>query len=599
MKEQAPAPVVRIAASYARKSNANQLAVEDQHAVNIKAAERDGFHIPPHLCFSDDDTSGVTTRRKGWDQVWNIVESGNAPFERLYAVKKDRIGRFKDPGRHDYIRIHFQEHGVELRYSQGPNPDYSKGLTAEARVHAVDDRYSSIQAHTEWETIRQRARVGLRTQAKNGFYPGANAPYGTVRCLAHAHTRTIVQVIPDGLKIRADDHRYLLQWRTDGTVDVVKRIFDMVDLEDLSLQKIAAILQAEGTPPPRLLSEDESADPSAELKILRWERKSVFFILRNPIYQGDLVWGRSVSDLPPVLATLADTYGEEPILYPNFIADPPISREQFARVQERLDQRSESHSASRHSRQKYLLTGRLMCAACGAPWGGHESSRKDKHRRRYYRHGTNGTRTPGGTRTVSCASEGRYVRAADLEQQVVTDVLLNVCNDDVRAAVLAELERQASNADLDEQKLAQIDRSITDTLGHMKRAARSLSEATNDDVAKAHQSTIDHHAGTLHTLRRQREDLVLARERAEVARQNLSKTVPKMAELLKGFHDATDQQKKSILRTLIDRIALDADNQAVTVDVVLGVTKVQRKKTTGPNKTPGKNEPEKEGVDTQ
>ncbi|HEV3052505.1 MAG TPA: recombinase family protein [Longimicrobium sp.] len=93
MKEQTTPPAQRIAASYARKSDSNQQALKDQHAVNAMAASRDGFYIPAHLCFEDDDTSGVTTRRKGWDKMMNMAESGDPPFERLYAVKMDRVGR--------------------------------------------------------------------------------------------------------------------------------------------------------------------------------------------------------------------------------------------------------------------------------------------------------------------------------------------------------------------------------------------------------------------------------------------------------------------------------------------------------------------------
>ncbi|HEY0779095.1 MAG TPA: recombinase family protein, partial [Gemmatirosa sp.] len=74
----------RVGASYARKSDRDQEGLDSQHEGNASAAARDDYGVPSEYQFGDDDTSGVTTTRGGLDRLMALVESGRAPFDRVY-----------------------------------------------------------------------------------------------------------------------------------------------------------------------------------------------------------------------------------------------------------------------------------------------------------------------------------------------------------------------------------------------------------------------------------------------------------------------------------------------------------------------------------
>lgn len=56
-----------------------------------------------------------------------MIESGVAPVTGVYVRNKKGFGRWDDSGVHDHYRIHFMKYNVLLRYTEGGNPDYSKG----------------------------------------------------------------------------------------------------------------------------------------------------------------------------------------------------------------------------------------------------------------------------------------------------------------------------------------------------------------------------------------------------------------------------------------------------------------------------------------
>ena len=73
-------PVHGLAASYARKSEFKEAAIDAQHTTNVQRAHRDGWQLVDQLCFADDNTSGLKTTRDGMEDLLALIMSGKAPF---------------------------------------------------------------------------------------------------------------------------------------------------------------------------------------------------------------------------------------------------------------------------------------------------------------------------------------------------------------------------------------------------------------------------------------------------------------------------------------------------------------------------------------
>ena len=198
----------------------------------------------------------------------------------------------------------------------------------------LDETYSEFEtflARQELKTISRRLQRGLHKTIEEGGYV-ANAPYG--------YHKTTIDRRPT-LEIFEPEARY------------VRMMFDWYANERVGCQTIAHRLNQLGSTPHR----------AAE-----WGRTSVMRILRNPTYDGKVVWDR-VTHIrkgrrgnqkhiaiynPQEKWTI--TEGLHPALVPH---------ELFERVQEIFAGRY--HSPSFNGTIENPLAGIVLCANCGAP----------------------------------------------------------------------------------------------------------------------------------------------------------------------------------------------------------------------------------------
>lgn len=108
---------VQVAAIYARSATENPTGIREQQRACKAAARREGFNAPEEFRFIDDGWSGATTERPSFQSMVDLVESGEAPFGRVYVHDRSRLGRFSDPRQHFAIEMAFRSHGIEVRYA--------------------------------------------------------------------------------------------------------------------------------------------------------------------------------------------------------------------------------------------------------------------------------------------------------------------------------------------------------------------------------------------------------------------------------------------------------------------------------------------------
>jgi hypothetical protein len=137
-----------------------------------------------------------------------------------------------------------------------------------------------------------------------------------------------------------------------------------------------------------------------------------------------------------VLHTDADQYGTQPILYVEFISDPPVARDQWERVQERL-RGNPRRGGRKRSDPAYLLGGLVVCAHCGFKFYGNRMHReREGERYLYYRHHD---RESDGPR---CDFESLMVNVAQLHAAALRFTRAALAAGGLRVEAAAELRRQ-------------------------------------------------------------------------------------------------------------------------------------------------------------
>jgi len=242
---------MRMAAIYARVSSEQQReenTIASQTASLIEFAKSHDLEVPKEWVFEDEGYSGAILERPGLERVRDLAAEGQ--IQVVLAYSPDRLSR-----KYAYQILlieEFARHGVEVRFVKSP-----QGGSAEDQLLV---QFQGMIAEYERAQILERSRRGKRHRAQSGEVSVmSNAPYG------YRYLR----------KTDEAPAAYLI----DEEARVVRRIYDMYTVEELSIGEIARRLNREGVP-------TRKASP-------RWERSVVWAILRNPAYRGTACFGKT------------------------------------------------------------------------------------------------------------------------------------------------------------------------------------------------------------------------------------------------------------------------------------------------------------------
>jgi DNA invertase Pin-like site-specific DNA recombinase len=550
MSTLAPSPL-HLAASYERKSTVDAMGIEAQYIINAQCAARDGWRIPddPAFRFGDDATSGTTTSRPGLDRLMDMVKSGAALFTRLYIKDKTRLGRWQDPRMHSWFEVELKKKGVLVRYSEDEGlVDYD----ADPSTYMGSFMKSSVDSvMTSQERLRTTRRVmgGVHDRIRRGYFPGAIPPYGYERWLANGLTGEILQSVPIRGSIRMPNSVYVLRAATDGSAEIARDIFLGVEAGE-PLARIARRLVTDGVPSPGARREKPNAGA--------WSRGGIARMLRNPLYQGDLVWGRldraQLGPPVPIADVQLDKAGEVALLYTDFVKTPLVTRETWGTVQAILDGSRESCKGRRAASPDFLLSGLIKCATCGANFHGASSTRKYVNRRRYYRH----EQRRGSD--AACTTQRRYLLTEEIEPQIVELLrgwlrdghLLEIMRSEVtRLEKCDHEEKRRTELNHHEAEIARLTRSQVD-------AVRREVESTSATQALAYRHVAGELAGKIEAHKHAVGKLQGREETARAAAYRLTQA-QNWLKPLDIFELADAEEQRRIVRALIRRITVSLD----------------------------------------
>lgn len=380
--------------------------------------------------FVDDGYSGGNFNRPGFKEMLKQLEQGKANL----VITKDlsRLGRDMREASY-YAEQFFPEHGIQY-IAIADNFDTEHDNIMAPFLFAMNEVYLRDGS--------RKVKDVLRSKRESGQYC-ACPPYGYRKDQEDKH-----RLAPDEM-----------------TAPVVERIFQRAAAGDSS-RKIALDLNADGIIPPlkyRVLYRDEFSEEGASHASDTWNYTTVKRILKNPVYLGHTLLGKSKKvsvKSKKKVAVPRDSWAVTENTHP-----PLVDKTLFQRAQENLGRGSRDYRAYDQVR-KSIFGGVAVCAQCGHALCSCGTVYKGEREKYWYLSCTH------QRQDIANPCQGVRIRYADLMELVRQDLnsLLALSDGEVEELVQAAVRRMGSEESLKtrqlkreraEARVATIDKIIT------------------------------------------------------------------------------------------------------------------------------------------
>lgn len=415
---------------YARFSSDNQnpRSVADQIELCRERAAREGW--PVVATFEDSAISGAAgidqAQRPGLHAMLALVEAGAA--DQVLAESTDRIARHVADAHIVRERIEYAGARLFTLFDGAVTPMIGliKGFT--------DAQFRS--------DLAQRVKRGHRGSIKQGRSTGGVA-YGYRRANRFDERGDLVRGLRE---IDADE------------AEIVRRIFTEYDCGQ-SPRAIAGRLNADGIAAPRGSYWHTTA--------ISGSPRTSFGILRNPIYIGRLVYGRTKAVTNPVSRRRHSRPNADE---ENVEQDVPhlriIDQALWDRVQQRLAEHGEGRP-ERARRPKHVLSGLGVCGVCGGSWtkvtGSHWGCAQFRNGR--------------------ACTNNRMINTARYEQRVLAQLKEGMLSPDMVTAFVREYHADYARKQRDqERERAGVERKLAEATRRMDRLVAIVADGGREFV---------------------------------------------------------------------------------------------------------------------
>lgn len=363
--------------------------------------------------FVDDGYSGGNFNRPSFKEMLKQLEQGKANL----VITKDlsRLGRDMREASY-YAEQFFPEHGIQY-IAIADNFDTEHDNIMAPFLFAMNEVYLRDGS--------RKVKDVLRSKRESGQYC-ACPPYGYRKDQENRH-----RLAPD-----------------EATAPVVERIFQRAAAGDSS-RKIALDLNADGIIPPlkyRVLYRDEFSEEGAARASDVWNYTTVKRILKNPVYLGHTLLGRSKKvsvKSKKKVAVPRDKWAVTEDTHP-----PLVDETLFQRAQENLGRGSRDYRAYDQVR-KSIFGGVAVCAKCGHALCSCGTVYKGEREKYWYLSCTH------QRQDIANPCQGVRIRYADLVELVRRDLnsLLALSDEEVDELVQEVVRRMGSEENLKARQL--------------------------------------------------------------------------------------------------------------------------------------------------
>ena len=466
-------------------------------------AERQGWQVVAELAEDERGVSGARMDAPQLNRALDMARAGD--FDILIARELDRLAR--GLAKQLIVEEEFRRHGVTLDYVLGDYADTPEGNLMK-NVRAVVAEYERLK-------IVERSTRGRRQKAQQGQWPGdGHAGYGYRKLGKGKEARLAID---------------------ETEAAIVRRIFKLYIGENgkpLPLQTIAAVLTAEGVPPPN--RGGGTAHPGSG-----WHRATIRRLIQHSRFIGEFHYGDLLVPLPELAI---------------------VDRATFEAAQARRDI---SRAASINVRKyDFLLSGHLRCT-CGLRMAGNP---QQGGRYLYYECGR--------------LSNARHLSPCR-EPSVRADVVDPLVWGWIHACLLDTEELERGLKRLDEQRecdtqpqqerLALIDDLIAKAERKVKRLAAAFAAESDDIIATAYQAEMKTAAREREVLAIERQELVTMMTAGRLSVSDRQMVLRAAEDIRHKLGTLSFEQKRVLLNLLDVRVELTRQGDDRCLKVTCGM----------------------------
>lgn len=490
--------------------------------------------------YIDDGYSGKNiTGRPHFQEMMEEIKSG-VHVDYVLVFKLSRFGRNAADALSSLQLI--QDFGTNLVYVKD-------GINSEAQMGKMMIAFMSAFAEMERENILVQTMAGREQKAREGKWNGGQAPYG-------------YKLVKDE---KGKGHLEI----DESEAEIVRIIFHEYTKNGKGVMALASWLNAQGY-----------------RKTVRGNGQYEHFVpaflknvLRNPVYAGKIAFGRrrttpvkgKRNEYRVVKQSDYDVYeGEHEAI---------IDEATWNAAQERMAEESHPFPEAKPGEHVHLLTGMLVCPACGRKMIANISRGKRK------KDGTVGKSTYAYTCKYSKKQFGPSCTfTRQFKQEYIDREVIEVIARAAYSDVFEERVREGLDAAVDIEKLeADVER-IGKALDNNKAARRMLSRKLDslDASDRSYERKYEDMQARLDKLYEECTDIEVAFDDAEAKLESAKEkqvTTARVYEMLDEFREHFDEydpaQQKEILRQVVEGIEINPDANPKKGDTI--VTRVRFK----------------------
>ena len=286
--------------------------------------------------YVDDGYSGTNFDRPEFQRMCRDIEKGKVRC--ILTKDMSRLGR-NSARTTDLLEEYFPAHQVRyIAVSEGYDSRHMTGgmaMTAPLMM-VINEMYA--------RDISQKIRSAFQSKMENGQYIGHHAPYG-------------YQKDPE------NKNHLVMDYQTAG---IVRQIFQMA-AEGIVPGQIAKRLNQNGIPTPSMYRQEKTG---SAVTVNQWTSRSICKMLKNPVYTGVLVQGKTTKLSFKSKEVLIKSPEEWKVSKDTHEAIVP--EELFSQVQQRVVSRK-NHPAGGFEN---IFSGIAVCADCGRSMTATASNKK-------------------------------------------------------------------------------------------------------------------------------------------------------------------------------------------------------------------------------
>lgn len=279
--------------------------------------------------YQDDGFSGTNFNRPGVQKL--LEDARNEKFDCVVVKDFSRFGRdYMEVG--SYLEQIFPFLGIRFISIN----DHYDSASYQGSIADLDVNFKNLLYDLYSKDLSQKVKTSLRARKESGQYVSANAPFGYEK---------------------SPDDRHMLVICEDEAA-VVREIFSLA-LQGITSSQTAKKLNLENVPTPvefKIRKEKTSRKPKGDK--FYWSNSTVCSILRNPVYVGDVEYGKTEKEQVGGRNVLKAR--TEWKIIRNHHA-PIIAREDFEEVQKN---RGKSRKKGKGQESRHPLLGRAVCGCC-------------------------------------------------------------------------------------------------------------------------------------------------------------------------------------------------------------------------------------------